>query len=197
MEDRRKIAEVPGVLQPESSMLPHPLHPAVVHFPLVLSVLFPFVAAAALIVSRRPGAGRGAWIGLTVMALLLVGSAWVAIETGQQQEDVVERVVSESLIHGHEEAAEGLLLGSAILTAVVLLGLVRGKVGQGARWLSVLGGLVVLGLAVRVGDLGGKLVYEHGAASVYVASADSGAIRAPGRSEGGERGEREGDDDHH
>ena len=153
--------------------MPHPLHPAVVHFPLVLSVLFPFVAAAALIVSRRPGAGRGAWIGLTVMALFLVGSTWLAIETGQQQEDVVERVVSESLIHGHEEAAEGLLLGSAILAGVILIGLVPGKVGRSARWLSVPAGLVVLGLAVRVGDLGGKLVYQHGAASVYVADADA------------------------
>jgi len=194
MEGRRKIAEVRGVLQPETLML-HPLHPAVVHFPLVLSVLFPFVAAAALFASRRPGAGRGAWIGLTVMALLLVGSAWVAIETGEQQAEVVERVVPEGLVEGHEEAAEGLLLGAAILSAVILLGLVPSKVGRGARWLSVPAGLVVLGLAVRVGDLGGKLVYQHGAASVYVAEADTAAVTAPGPGERSEGREREGDDD--
>lgn len=175
--------------------MPNPLHPAVVHFPLVLSVLIPFVAAVALFVSRRPGAGRGAWIGLTVMAALLVGSTWLAIETGQQQEDVVERVVSERLIQGHEEAAEGLLLGSAILTAVILLGLAPARVGRGARWLSVPTGLVVLVLAVRVGDLGGKLVYQHGAASAYVTSAGTGTMETPGRAERSEHGEREGGGD--
>jgi len=37
----------PGVLQLEPDM-PYPLHPAVVHFPVALSVLIPFVAAAGL-----------------------------------------------------------------------------------------------------------------------------------------------------
>jgi len=175
--------------------MPNPLHPAVVHFPLVLAVLFPFVAAAALFASRRPGAGRGAWIALTVMALLLVGSAWLAIETGERQAEAVERVVPEGLVEGHEEAAEGLLLGAAIVTAVVLLGLAPGKVGRGARWLSVPAGLVVLGLAVRVGDLGGKLVYQHGAASVYVAAAGTDAMTG-GTGEEGSEG-RELEDDNH
>ncbi len=170
--------------------MPNPLHPAVVHFPLVLAVLFPFVAGLALYASRRPGAGRGAWLGLAAMALLLVGSAWLAIETGQSQEDVVERVVSEGLIQGHEEAAEGLLLGSVILFGVILAGLLRGKVGQAARWASVLGGVVVLGLAVRVGGLGGALVYEHGAASVYVAAAPGAGGAGPEA-----RSMRRGDDD--
>lgn len=180
--------------------MPHPLHPAVVHFPLVLSVLFPFVAAVALYASRRPGAGRGPWIGLAAMALLLVGSAWLAIETGQQQEEVVERVVSEALIHGHEEAAEGLMVGSIVLLGVILAGFLPGRWGKGARWASIVGGVVVLGLAVRVGGLGGALVYEHGAASAYVDAPSAGVPPAPDN-EGSERREdhreREGGGDDH
>ena len=192
-----KIAEVPDILQPETPMLPNPLHPAVVHFPLVLAVLIPFAAAAALFISKRPGAGRGAWVALAVMALMLTGSAWLSLETGQQQEERVENVVPEGAIHGHEEAAEGLLLGSVFLSALVLAGLVPGKVGRTVQWLAVPGGLVILALAFRVGDSGGALVYQHGAASAYVGTAGTaGAVGAAG-SERRERGERErgGDDD--
>jgi len=194
-----KIAEVEGVIQPEMPMIPYPLHPAIVHFPLVLAVLLPFVAAAVLFVSRRPGAGRGAWVGLTVMAFLLPVSASVALETGQQQEDRVERVVSERYIGEHEEAGEGLLIGSIIVSAVILLGLARGRVGRVARYMAVPGGLVALALAVRVGASGGALVYEHGAASAYVGPADSGpSVGAPEplRREPGNDHDRDDDDRH-
>lgn len=178
-------------------MIPNPLHPAVVHFPLVLAVLLPFVAAVVFYLSRRPEAGRGPWIGLTVMAFLLAGSAWLSVETGQQQEDRVERVVSESVIGGHEEAAEGFLVGAAIVAAVILAGLIPGKVGRTAQWLAVPAGLVILALAFRVGDSGGKLVYQYGAASAYVGTTGgaSPGVVAPG--ERGERGEghERGDDD--
>lgn len=155
--------------------MPDPIHPAVVHFPLVLAVLFPFVAGVALYADRRPGARRGAWLALAAMSLLLVGSAWLSVETGQRQEEVVERVVAENLINGHEEAAEGLLLGSVVLLGVILAGFLPGKAGGAARWLSVVVGVVVLGLAFRVGGSGGALVYEHGAASAYIAAASGGA----------------------
>lgn len=178
MEDEANIAEVRGVPQPEAVM-PHPLHPAVVHFPLVLAVLFPFVAGIALYASRRSGAGRGPWLTLAAMTLLLVGSAWLSVETGQQGEGVAERVVSEGLIHGHEEAAEGLFLGSVVLLGVILAGLLPGKAGAAARWVSVVGGVVVLGLAYRAGSSGGALVYEHGAASAWVAASSGGAGSTP------------------
>jgi uncharacterized membrane protein len=175
--------------------MPHPLHPAVVHFPLVLAVLFPVLAGVALYASRRVGAGRGAWIVLAAAALLLTGSAWVSVETGQNQEDVVERVVSEGIIHGHEEAAEGLLLGSVVVLAVVLAGFLPGRTGAAARYLSVVAGLVAFGLAYRVGASGGALVYEQGAASAYVGapSTATGSTPEAGRAR---RGDPDDDDDH-
>ncbi|HKJ03057.1 MAG TPA: hypothetical protein VJ997_11400, partial [Longimicrobiales bacterium] len=86
----------------------------------------------------------------------------------------VESVVSERVIHGHEEAAEALLAGSVILAVVILGGLAPGVVGKGARYAAVPVALVVLALGFRVGRSGGELVYTHGAAAAYVQDAGGG-----------------------
>ena len=78
-------------------MLPNPLHPVVVHFPIVLAVLAPFVALGALWAIRRGTLARRAWsIPAAVLGALVV-SGWVAAQTGEREEDRVERVVSERL----------------------------------------------------------------------------------------------------
>lgn len=175
--------------------MPSPLHPAVVHFPLVLAVLLPFLAVAALLVARRSGAGRGAWIAVAAFAVLLPLSAWAALATGQQEEEAVESVVAESLIGGHEEAAEGFLAGSAVLAVIVLAGLAPGRVGRSARFVSVAAAAVVLALAFRVGDSGGQLVYTHGAAAAYVDGASGAGVSQALRG-GEEAGENERENDH-
>lgn len=167
--------------------MPYPLHPAVVHFPVVLAVLLPLLTLAGVLASRRGGGKRGAWLAVVVFAVLLPLSAWAALATGQQQEDVVEGVVSESVIHGHEEAAEGFLIASAVLAVVVLLGLAPGAVGRLARASSVAASIVVLALGYRAGRSGGELVYTYGAASAYV----DGGTAARGQSALGMSGERE------
>lgn len=170
--------------------MPSPLHPAVVHFPVVLAVLLPFVAAIGLFVSRRATTGRGPWLVVAAMAVLLPLSAWVAVETGQQQEEAVEQVVPEGVIHQHEEAAEGLLLGSVLVAGLVLVGLAPGRAGAAARYISVPAALVVLALAFRVGDSGGNLVYTHGAAAAYVSGgAGTTPVAQPSR--------RDDDDEEH
>jgi hypothetical protein len=130
----------------------------------------PLLALAGTLVARRPHATRGPWIAVVVFAVLLPFTSWAALATGQQQEDVVERVVSEGAIHGHEEAAEGFLAGAGVLAVVVLLGLAPGVVGRAARVGSVAVAVGVLALGYRVGASGGELVYTHGAASAYVGS---------------------------
>lgn len=151
--------------------MPNPLHPAIVHFPIVLAVLLPLLTVAGVLLSRRAGAGRGPWMAVAAFAVLLPLAAWGAIATGEQQEDTVEQVVGEAPLHGHEEAAEAFLVAAVVLAAIVLAGLLPGAAGKVARVTSVPVAVLVLGLGYRVGASGGELVYTYGAASAYATPA--------------------------
>ncbi len=164
-----------------------PLHPAVVHFPLALAVLLPLAAVAALVLLRLGAGVRAAWIPVAVLAGLLALSAWIAVETGEEQEDRVEEVVPEEALHEHEEAGERVLWGGVAVFALTLLGLVPGRAGAGGRILGTAGALAVTALAVDAGSKGGELVYRHDAARAYVQPAP-GAPRA--RSDADSAGER-------
>jgi uncharacterized membrane protein len=152
------------------SVLPDPLHPAVVHFPIVLAVLAPIFAAGALWAIRRGGRPSRAWGVATIVFALLAASSWVAVETGEQQEERVENVVSERPLESHEEAAELFLIATGAVLAVAALGLVRGTVGRVARIAAAAGSVALLGIGWNVGRTGGELVYRHGAASAYTGS---------------------------
>lgn len=174
-------------------MLPHPLHPAVIHFPLVLVILLPFFAAGALWAIRRGTPSRKAWALPVALAAALFVSSLVALRTGQAEQERVESVVSESAIEGHEEAAERFLIFGGVLFLVAAAGLARGNLGTSARLLTVVGSLALVAAGVQVGAAGGALVYEHGAASAYLGTQPSMGGEPAASSEGRERrGEREG-----
>jgi hypothetical protein len=101
------------------------------------------------------------------MSAALAASAFVALRTGEAEEDRVEAVVSEAVLHEHEEAAERFLVLSGVLLLVATAGLVRGDVGRAARFITLVGSLGVAGAGVQVGAAGGDLVYRHNAASAY------------------------------
>ena len=171
--------------------IPDPLHPAVVHVPIALAVLLPAFAAAALVAIRAGWIPARAWIGVVALQAALVGFAWFAIETGEEQEEKVEDVVAESHIEDHEEAAERFLyvaIGAALVSAAGLLSGSRGGVGRAA---TVAAGLAVLAAGIAVGHSGGELVYKYGAASVYaresqIAPAASASEAAAPRRDTGE-----------
>lgn len=144
-----------------------PLHPLVVHFPVVLAVLLPIAIVVALFVIRRGAASRRVWSVPTAIAVALALSAWVATETGESQEERVERVVAERALNSHEEAADRFLVLSGVLALVAVAGLARGTVGRAARIVTAVGAVGVLGAGVQVGHSGGLLVYREGAASAY------------------------------
>ena len=173
-----------------------PLHPLVVHFPIVLSVLLPISALAALWAIRKGTTPRGAWALPLAVAAALTVSAYVAAETGEREEDRVERVVAERAIHGHEEAAERFLVLSGVLVLVAGVGLLPRTLGEAARLVTAVGALGLLAAGVQVGHSGGELVYRHGAASAYADGAGAPGGTAPAavataRADSGDRSDRD------
>jgi len=168
-------------------MLPNPLHPAVVHFPVVLALLLPIFAAGALWAIKRGARPLRAWAIPLAIAAALSLSTWVAVETGEAQQERVANVVADRPLDTHEDAAELLLTLSGALVLLTAAGLVRGVVGRAARGAATVGAVALVVIAARVGHTGGELVYRYGAASAYVpasgnpsASADSSIAAATG-----------------
>jgi uncharacterized membrane protein len=148
-------------------MLPDPLHPALVHFPIVFAVLLPVVAIAVLWALRHDVVRTRAWGLVVALAAALVLASWIAVQTGEQQEERVEEVVAETALETHEEAAELFLLLTWTALVAAAAGIAPGVVGSSARIVSVVLALVVLIAGWRVGNSGGELVYRHGAAQAY------------------------------
>ena len=161
-------------------MLPNPLHPAVVHFPVVLAFLLPLFVGGALWAIRRGANARRAWLVPLAVAVALSLSAWAAVQTGGAQGERVERVVSEQAIKSHEEMAEAFLAVSAALAVVAFAGMVGGMAGKTARIVTGVGSLAVVGFVAVVGHSGGQLVYRYGAASAYTSQSrtSSGEVGA-------------------
>lgn len=166
-----------------------PLHPLIVHFPIALAVLLPISAAVALWAIRKGAAPRKAWAVPVALAIALTLSAWIAVQTGQSQEDRVERVVERAALHDHEESAETFLVLSGILGLVVIGGFTRGRVGRAARIVSTAGAFGLVAASVQVGHSGGLLVYRYGAASAY-ATPSATSDRAADRSDSDEAAAR-------
>jgi uncharacterized membrane protein len=148
-------------------MIPDPLHPAIVHFPIVLAVLTPLLAAGAFWAihsGRLPGRS---WLGIVILQVVLVGTAWIATETGERDEDRVERVVAERPIEEHEEDAERFLTLAALVLPLAAAGMLAGRVGAINRALTIALSMAALGAAGFAGHSGGELVYRHGAAMAY------------------------------
>ena len=173
-------------------MLPDPIHPAIVHFPIVLTVLLPLLVAGALLLARKGTPIRTAWLGVTAAAALLAGSAWLAVETGEQQEERVEDLVGEAAMDTHADRAELFLFFAAGTLLLTAAGLARGRLGQAGRVAATVAALGLLPAGYRVGHSGGELVYKHGAAQAYVGATTQAAETGRAREQGGERG---GDDD--
>ncbi len=145
-------------------------HPKLVHLPMALAVLMPLVSGGVLLAWWRGWFDRRVWVLVFMLQAALVGSGALAMNTGEREEERVEQVVAEEQIETHEEAAEVFVWASAALLLLMAVPLVlpdaraRQMVALGA----VLGTLVISGLGYAAGEAGGKLVYQYGAAQVYV-----------------------------
>jgi len=151
--------------------LPSPLHPVVVHFPIVL-LLLGSVGAVAAAFTRR-------WQLPLVTAILLglgaVGSV-VAAQTGEREGEIVnENPAIEAVLEQHAEWAERTQTASIVVALIAVAALVTTRWPVAARGLGIaagVGALLVAWCVIQTGHYGGQLVYRHGA-GVNLVSAPS------------------------
>ncbi len=149
-------------------MVELPLHPALVHLPLGVALILPLVAALVLAgwwTGRLP---RFAWWLAVLLQVVVVAGSFVAMETGEDEEERVEEAIGHDAIHEHEEAAEAFsYAGLALLLVFVGAALLpKEPLARKLAAAGVLGSLATAGLGLDTGHHGGELVYVHGAGSV-------------------------------
>lgn len=156
-------------------------HPKVVHLPIALGLLMPLLAGGFLLAWWRKWLPPRGWVVVVALQAMLLGSGILALQTGEAEEDRVERVVPEAALEEHEHAAEFFVQASGGVLALMLLALAirRRKAGLPTAAVATLGTVAVLGLGYRTGQAGGDLVYRHNAASVYT-DAEPGLPSTPG-----------------
>jgi len=148
-----------------------PLHPMVVHFPIVLAVLIPLAMIAVIAASKRITNQRAAWAIIFGFCVLLTVSSFISMKLGEREEEKVEKVVSEQIVENHAEWAEDFVL--ATLLPLLFTGLMLKKKHPSLKYLAAASGLVVLALSVVTGHEGAELVYKHDAGKVYMSAAAS------------------------
>ncbi|HEY6194603.1 MAG TPA: DUF2231 domain-containing protein [Candidatus Eisenbacteria bacterium] len=170
-----------------------PLHPLIVHTPIVMLIFSAFFAVVGRLFDRD-------WLRKTSVLMLVFGflGAFLAVRSGtiahrvpEHQQGVPEKAIDE---HGGGGVWVMYLSGGALLT----LGIASRLAGGAASALSLVALLLQLLAASAVSVTayrGGKLVYEHGANvkvdGQLVKSANAGK-QAPDEDEEGERGREHG-----
>jgi uncharacterized membrane protein len=136
-----------------------PLHPAIVHVPLGLAFVLPFVSAGLALALWRRLASRRAWVLAVALQATVVAAGVAARWAGERDEERVERIVGEPAIEAHERAADAFLWGASIVLLVAAAVLVlpsRAAVATAAA--AALGTIAVAALAYGAGKAGGELV---------------------------------------
>jgi hypothetical protein len=110
------------------------------------------------------------WLVIVGLQFFTTASGYIALESGEVEEHKVEKVVEKKLVQQHEEAGE-LFVGVTVLSLV--LGIAAFFIRKEFQFHLEMGvfliTLVACYLGFRTGQLGGDLVYKHGAAQAHVA----------------------------
>ncbi len=144
------------------NFIPDPLHPVLVHFPIVLILLGTLVAIPAIFLRR--------WqLPQITAGLLLLGAfgAFAATWSGEEdQEKMKLSPQAEEVMEEHEEwgeRARNLALGAAAgAVAAAVLGRFP-KACKGLATVTALAAVAASFCVLEAGHYGGKLVYQHAA----------------------------------
>jgi len=168
-------------------MLPDPLHPAVVHFPIVLLLLGAPLAVVAVFFRKHHLPLLAA-----VVLLLGAGGAVVATVTGGKDEEMAGELAEngESILEEHEEWGErarnfGLI---AAVLAIASAALVRQQVA--GRIVGSVAAVAAIAAALSVaqaGHYGGQVVYKLGVGVNTVATPGVGTGLPPAAERGKSR----------
>lgn len=180
------------------NLMPDPLHPAVVHFPIVLILL----GAAAAIVAAVWRGGHLPRFAALLLALGALG-AWVAVESGEDSGGLLEKTTPqmETLVDTHETWAKRTFTLTIVAAVAAAASALVGRWPRPARAVAVVAALAAAVAAYAVyetGHRGGTLVYRH-AAGVEVAVGEPAAPglspSTPDQSAGAKSGSNERDAD--
>lgn len=166
--------------------LPDPLHPAVVHFPIVLLLIGAGVAVISIFVNRW----NLTWISAALLIMGAVG-AFIAVETGEESREILGKLVGDTqqLVDDHQEWAErteiaaGISATLAVLAAVgsitapfgkmkIFCCLSRPTIHYALRSLTAAMALISCFVVYQTARRGGELVYDYGV-GVKVTTAQS------------------------
>ncbi len=160
-----------------------PLHPAIVHFPIALAFILPVLLLVFSLMIKKNKMAPQAWFIIIGLQLLTTVTGYVSLESGEEAEDVVEKVLDKKLIHEHEERAE-IFVGSTVVALVLSTAafFLRKEFQFILKLVVFVLSLVSSFLAYRTGHSGGELVYRYGAASAYAleAKSEQGLLPTPG-----------------
>lgn len=161
------------------NLMPDPLHPAIVHFPVVLIVLGSVTALVAVF-------WRKGYVPIFAAVLLSLGAlgAWAAVQSGESDGGLVESLTpkAEALLNAHEKWAERTLtLGiTAAVLAIVAASLVRfPRVARATAAVAAVAACVASWAVYETGHRGGALVFKHATGvSVEASASVNGGLKS-------------------
>lgn len=176
-------------------MIPDPLHPAVVHFPIVLLFLGAPLAVVAVFVRS--------W-NLPVLAAVVLalgaGGALVATWTGGQAAELAGELKdgAEEALDEHEEWGERARNAGIVAALLAITSAAFSRKPVAARALGAAAALAAVAAAFSVaqaGHYGGQVVYKHGVGVDTAAAGGTSAAAEGGKEAFKERKQKHGDDD--
>jgi uncharacterized membrane protein len=138
--------------------LPDPLHPAIVHFPIALSL----VAVLLELVARHPRGRALEGSAGVLMVLAALGSVAAVLSGNAAHDDVVVPRAAATLIALHRQVGT-LAMWLLLALAAIRVGLAwKGWFHGLVPWLFIAAAVAAAGTVGYNGYLGGKMVFDHG-----------------------------------
>lgn len=164
-----------------------PLHPFLAHIPLVLTIFMPVILGVSVFFIAKNKVDPKAWWIAVAVQMVIVLSAYIALSSGEGDEELVIQFVSKKFISQHENMAEIFSGLSVVLLGVMMvINFVQEKLAKKLRIIATVFSVIPLGVGLYAGRLGGEIAYAQGGAEAhYTANAENqddkmGILPTPG-----------------